>query len=117
MKKLLLALAVAVPGFAHADIIKCNFTEPFYQTTYSMTQNSLTISHMGNVTQVITGVSFQIMGRGRFELWDRNRNLLQRFALNNAGSDGMSDKVYPYQVYWTQKAQYGGCTSNFLHAQ
>lgn len=118
MRSLLAAsvLAVAFSGLsAHGDIIKCSFTEPFYTVTYSMTQSKLTIvSPDATVRQ--TGVSFQVMGAGEFELW-KNGAAIMRLELNGAGSDGMSDSVYPYDATWTAKGNLrGGCSSNFLQA-
>ncbi len=106
---------------AQADIIKCNYTEPFYSTQYSMAQQSLTVFEMDGNTTVYKNVSFQIMGAGHFEMWDADKNVLQVVTLDFAGSDLMSDKVYPYSATATTIVsgmgnQFGGCTSNFLHA-
>ena len=117
MRKLALALAFVVPAAASADIIKCMFTEPFMTTTYSMVKQSLTIEdNVMNTKQVIRNVSFQIKGPAQFELWSKNKTILQKLDLNFTGSDGMSDTTYPYSVQWLNKGLHGGCTSNFLHA-
>lgn len=114
MFKLFLCAALVLPAFAQADIIKCSFTEPFITTTYSMAQQSLTIENMSdNTRQVLRNISFQIKGRGKFELWDANKQLLQKLNLNFHGSDGMSNRVYPYEGKFRDHS--GGCTSNFLH--
>lgn len=109
---------------ASADIIKCTFTEPFYSTQYSMVQQSLTVEDFEGKKKVLKNVSFQIMGPGQFELWDKDNNVLQVLTLSFDGSDGMSDYVYPYEVQSTEKvypigANYGigACTSNFLHEE
>ncbi len=121
MAKLVFILLTSLFAFsAKADIIKCSFTEPFYSTQYSMVQQSLTIERANGSTQVIRNVSFQIMGPGRFELWDRSRRVLMEMNLNYNGSDGMSDFSYPYSAVSTRTVSgfsdhYGGCTSNFLH--
>lgn len=115
MKKILCALALATPGLTFADIIKCTFTEPFYTTTYSMAQQSLTVQGISGGTTITRNVSFQIMAAGRFEIRSLSGTVLQRLTLNNRGSDGMSDRVYPYSVRW--RGLQGGCTSNFLHAR
>jgi len=118
MRKLLFLAILVLPTFVSADIIKCTFTEPFLATTYSMAQQSLTVDRAEGGRQIYRNVSFQIMGSGRFELWSQNRRVLQRLNLNNRGTDGMSDRVYPYSVRYTT-ADYGplngGCTSNFLN--
>ncbi len=109
-------------NMAHADIIKCSFTEPFYDTEYSMAQQKLTVSDFEGTTKSIRNVSFQIKGPGQFELWDSSGNVLQKLNLTNEGSNGMSDFVYPYEVESSDLVYgsganngIGGCTSNFLH--
>lgn len=106
------------PSFA--DIIKCSFTEPFAATTYSMAQQSLRIQTPSG-TKVLRNVSFQIMGPARFNIVANNGRILQRLALTFRGSDGMSDRVYPYEATFTPSSrgpQYnpGGCSSNYLPA-
>lgn len=116
MKTILVSIIFFASSFAHADIIRCYFTEPFYTTIYSMTQSKLT------TTEALTGkityrknVSFQIKGTGNFELVSINGNVLQTLTLDYQGSDGMSDKVYPYTVN-APEIGIGGCTSNYHHA-
>jgi uncharacterized membrane protein len=120
MRKLLFVLILSLPSFVSADIIKCSFTEPFLNTTYSMAQMTLTVDRAEGGTQVFRNVSFQILGPGRFELWSRNRRVLQRLNLNMEGTDGMSDRVYPYSAryaYGEYGMLTGGCTSNFMKAR
>lgn len=118
--KTLIALMVTLGSLsANADIIRCSFTEPFISFEYSMTQSTLTeidpvSEYPKTLKRVTKAVSFQILGAGTFELWDKNKNVVARLNLNNNGSDGMSDYVFPYDVEY--KGLYGGCESNFLHA-
>ncbi|MCM2282625.1 MAG: hypothetical protein NDI61_12350 [Bdellovibrionaceae bacterium] len=128
MKNLILSFsAVMMVGqVASADIIKCVFTEPFVNTTYSMARQTLEISSFDEDAplRVIKNVSFQIVGSNQFELRSVEGTVLQKLMLNFSGSDGMSDARYPYdaidqsiQVLENGKAGaplYGGCTSNFL---
>lgn len=117
MRKLLLSLVVAMPAFAQADIIKCFFTEPFITTTYSMVQQKLTwVDNVTGRSKTLRNISFQIKGPGEFELMDADRNVIQSMVLDFRGSDGMSDLVYPYGVYWKTKDLHGACESNFLQA-
>ena len=116
MKHLLIA-AFAFTGLAaQADIIKCSFTEPFINVEYSMTQSALRTVDMEGKKTITKSVSFQILGAGSFELRNKNGNTIMRLELNNKGSDGMSDRIYPYESQWLTKGLWGGCTSNFLHA-
>ena len=116
MKKVFLSAGILFAmNTAHADIIKCVFTEPFWSTVYSTTQSTLTYQdHMENTTQVIKNVSLQIKGPGSFELVAKNGEALQKLTLNNNGSDGMSDNVYPYEVHDISNKIVGGCSSNYL---
>lgn len=124
MKNLLCVTAITLFAVAsQADIIKCSFTEPFINTTYSMAQQSLTYSTFTGEDKpeekVIKNVSFQIKGPGEFELVNKDGVVLQKLSLNNRGSDGMSDKQYPYEVEdngmgGMANNGWGGCTSNSL---
>jgi uncharacterized membrane protein len=120
MKKLLLCLALFSSG-TQADIIKCTFTEPFFTSTYSMTQSSLTYLNSEGKTKVLKNISFQIKARGVFDLVNRNGRIIQRLNLNYKGSDGMSDIIFPYAVIdyaYTSSANggHGGCESNYQKA-
>lgn len=125
-KKTILIAALTVSQFAQADIIKCVFTEPFYGLTYSTTQSTLTKDEFaddGNPVLTKTkNVSFQIKDAGRFDLMDSKGKVLVELHLNKNGSDGMSDRVYPYEAIVMGEdgkptLSVGGCTSNFLHAK
>jgi len=125
MKNLVLTATLIFASLAsHADIIKCNFTEPFVVSSYSMAQQSLSYySNSGpngeQVVNVINNVSFQIKDAGVFELVSKDGKVLQTLTLNNKGSDGMSDNIYPYDVKDNTmntfaNSGYGGCQSNAL---
>ena len=115
MKSFLAVLICAVPTWARADIITCRFTEPFITTVYSTTQSTLTVRHETEGREdVIGNVSLQIMAPGLLELWAADRRPVHRLRLSNRGSDGMSDREYPYSVEWINKGQRGGCTSLHL---
>jgi hypothetical protein len=128
MIKLFVAtLATLFSFFAQADIINCYFTEPFISSEYSMVQQTLTYtdafgSDDGQAsTSVTKNVSFQIKAAGVFELVDKDGKVLQTLKLNDQGSDGMSDLIYPYEaqdrgVHKSANGGYGGCESNFLKA-
>lgn len=118
MKKIFIAV-IFIASFSRADIIRCTFTEPFVNTIYSTTQSTLTYKNIENKTKIIRNVSFQIKAAGVFELVAKNGKILQTLTLNNNGSDGMSDTVYPYEVKDTSMIiapnnGFGGCSSNYL---
>jgi len=119
MKKLILNSMILMASTGHADVIKCVFTEPFINTTYSMTQSTLTYQDSENKIKILKNVSFQIKSAGVFELTSKDGKVLQTLTLNNEGSDGMSDAVYPYEVQDSSQLSsanrgIGGCTSNQL---
>lgn len=125
MKILTFAAVTLVAAASQADIIKCVFTEPFVATTYSMAQQSLTYSAFTGEDKpeetVVNNVSFQIKGSGEFELVAKDGKVLQKISLNNKGSDGMSDRNYPYEVEdkgmaGMANSGWGGCTSNYMKA-
>lgn len=122
MKKLLIASTLLLASISQADVIKCVFTEPFIDTTYSMVQQTLTVRTAGDekAPVVIKNVSFQIKGPALFQLIAKDGSILQTLTLNNKGSNGMSDTIYPYDVKYgntKQHALYGGCTSNYLKSK
>jgi hypothetical protein len=129
MKKIIIPVLVLIVTTAvQADVIKCTFTEPFVSSTYNMSTKSLTyVAAFGadgkeNETTVLEGVSFQIKDAGHFELISSYGDVLQVISLNHAGSDGMSDMVYPYEVkdsssMFKASAGIGACTSNYLKAK
>ena len=115
MRRLLAIMACVLPTVAEAEIITCTFTEPFVTTTYSTTQSTLTAKYeTESREEVLTHISFQILGPGHFELWDADRRPVHRLDLSHKGSDGMSERRYPYEAHWTSKGVRGGCSSTHL---
>ena len=121
MKKYSLAIATAllVSTMAHAEVIKCVFTEPFIDTTYDTAKSTLTTNGEGTVN-VRKNISFQIVSAGVFQLVDKDGKVIQTLSLNNNGSDGMSDAIYPYEVKDARLGDsaanlgLGGCSSTLL---
>lgn len=120
MKTLLIAsLATMLMSIsAQAEIIKCTFTEPFVSLEYNTATETLKESEavMGK-KRVIKNVSFQIKYAGTFLLKDKNGKLLAELKLENKGSDGMSDAIYPYEINYKDMLGmanngFGGCTSS-----
>lgn len=100
---------------ASADVIRCNFTEPFFIATYNTTTRNLMVR--GPEINVISrNLTFQIFGAGNFEVRTPSGTKRMKLLLNNQGSDGMSDAVYPYTgiLYRQGQTFTGGCESNHL---
>jgi uncharacterized membrane protein len=115
MRRLLLLGFVLVPATVQADIIRYSFTEPFIMTVYSTNENTLTVTYDAERRrETLRNISFQITNPAPFDLWDAKRRVVQRLELSFRGSDGMSDRVYPYEAHWLSKDLHGGCTSNHL---
>lgn len=117
---ILLGLVVLYPSFSYADVITCNFTEPFITTTYDTSTQVLQIKGADEKTaSAIADVSFEIRARSHFRLVRRDKTVVQELVLNGHGSDGMSDKEYPYHATWTWHGSnlIGGCRSNALQAR
>lgn len=122
MKKIFATALLLLSSVSQADVIKCTFTEPFIDTTYSMTQSTLTYKDMEGKKSVVKNVSFQIKSAGVFELVSKDGKILQTLVLNYKGSNGMSDTIYPYKVkdnspVMTANGGYGGCVSNYLKSK
>lgn len=116
MKKLIMT-SLLLTSISQADIIRCNFTEPFVISVYSMTQSTLSYENSEGKKKTIRNVSFQIKSAGVFELVAKNGTVLQKLTLNHQGSDGMSDRLYPYDAKDNSQIThqgYGGCSSNYL---
>lgn len=110
---------VAVLGIpistTRAEVIKCNYTEPFITTIYDSDTGTLkTINDATHVETTLVAVSLQIIKPNVFELWNSKHEVIQRMELNLHGSDGMSDTVYPYDATLVENGLRGGCTSNHL---
>jgi uncharacterized membrane protein len=101
-----------LPGFVNADVIKCSFTEPFITTSYDTASKRLTVTHDVEKRQEIHDrISKRQLSRRAFELRSADGQVLQRVERTCKGSDGMSDRVYPYSAQWIPLKLYGGCTS------
>lgn len=85
-----------------------------------MSARTLTIT--GSETDqplVMQRVEFTIRGPGTFTLADAQGKLVQRLVLSGKGSDGMSDRVYPYEVQWLRDGftLAGACVSEAPRAK
>jgi hypothetical protein len=111
-----IALGQSVAG---ADVIKCYFTEPFATYVYSTTESTLTVSDLSAepTDSTLRNISLQIIGAGALEFWNAQNTAVLRLTIDGKGSDGMSDRIYPYSAVRLPGGQQGGCTSNHLAAK
>ena len=103
MKNILLFAFLSAATTVHADIINCSFTEPFFGLQYSTTTNELVRTEYDfdkdkMVSKTTKNVSFQIKGPGKFVLLSADKKEVLKLDLNFKGSDGMSDRNYPYDA-------------------
>jgi uncharacterized membrane protein len=118
MKNFILCAALISSFAAHAEVIKCGFTEPFVSFTYNTATEILVEKEAEtNKKRIFKNVSFQIKYAGTFLLKDKSGKLLAELKLNNQGSDGMSDAIYPFDATYMNpmgrgQAIIGGCTSS-----
>jgi hypothetical protein len=121
MKSLVLAFAF-LSSVAQAESVRqtftCTFTEPFITTVYETLDMSLTIYEPFTTNnappQRIENVRIKDLGGNKIALVTKTGQALQYLERNFKGSDGMSDKVYPFEVIWmTDRVRngkfYGGC--------
>ena len=112
---LVLSGSLLLPGIAKADIIKCSFTEPFITTSYDTALRRMTVTYdVQKRRRVFDSVSMREMRPRAFEFRSADGRVLQRVERTCRGSDGMSDRVYPYSAQWVPQDLHGGCTSTSL---
>lgn len=120
--KFVLSLAVLLfAQFSFADLIKCNFTEPFAISEYNTSTLILRITRPSAPVQIVTNVVMAFTGPGQFNLVKPGNHIVHKINTNIHGSDGMSDLTYPFQVLWPAMSSQanrglGGCQTMLLRA-
>lgn len=113
---------------AEKDVLYCSFTEPFISITYDAATGKITENgpeHWDEekqefVPEVIaengrfTVVKTDEYGYDKsFKLYDDKGQVILEAALDFQGSDGMSDRVYPFSAIYHQGSfsgtLHGGC--------
>jgi hypothetical protein len=101
---------------ASARVITCSFTEPFVRTFYDPARKTLTIvQDVERRKQVQRDIAGKNVSKAIMELRNDKAEIVQRLEHSFQGSDGMSDKSYPYAVQWTPRDPHmpetlnGGC--------
>ncbi len=111
------ALSLTPMRPAAAKVIICSFTEPFIRTFYDPEKRTLTLVYdaENKRREVLSRIGSRTVSPKVIELRNEKQDLIQRLELNNQGSDGMSDKTYPYEGRWTPgnpdlpEELWGGC--------
>jgi uncharacterized membrane protein len=115
LQRLLLVGALMSPSAARADIITCAYTEPFIRTLYDTSLKTMTVVHdVEKRREILDQVSMREIRPGVFEFRSARGGTVQVIERNCRGSDGMSERAYPYEAQWIAQKLYGGCASNRL---
>ncbi len=86
---------------ASARIITCSFTEPFVRTFYDPARKTLTIvQDVERRKQMQRDIAPKNISKTVLELRNIKGEIVQRLEHSFQGSDGMSDRSYPYVVQW-----------------
>lgn len=126
--KSILALSVFFAASAFAaqqttkDVLRCSFTEPFYSLEFDANTGIVTSilpsaqGDEGSVqSEVIASAAKLVpsdinktgMLDSEYTLVDAEKGEILKLDLNLKGSDGMSEMIYPFEVYHGQNV--GGC--------
>ena len=119
MKKLILIASVLSASVGQAEIYRCTFTEPFVNSQYDPADSTLTYRSAEGKVVVFDGVSLEEAADGKIVLTSAEKGVLQTLELTFKASDGMSDRVYPFEVTDTsglasvksKNTAIGGCAS------
>ena len=115
LRYLMLLGGLLLSDAVKADVIKCSFTEPFMTTSYDTSRKRMTVSYdVEKRRTILDRVSMRETKPKVFEFRNSSGQVLQRVERSCRGSDGMSDRVYPYEAQWIAQKLYGGCTSTGL---
>ncbi len=113
MKRLLPVFAILLASqAAKAEKIYCYFTEPFINLTYDSDTNKMVHSSPGSEDKVgVAQVIFNKDGQIQITVVGIDNSLLIDTTV--AGSDGMSDFIYPFEGV-INGTLYGGCETDHL---
>ncbi len=115
MKAVLVLFVVLTGGLVQAESFECGYTEPFLTTKYDPASLELSIvDEVMMAARVISGVTLTTTGPDEFALVAEDGSVLQTMKLDFAGSDGMSEMVYPYSGVLNREEGplTGGCVSD-----
>jgi uncharacterized membrane protein len=91
------ATALLVSATANADVIVCHQTEPFITETFNTDKGTVKVEDANLPAPTIEkGLKFVIRGAGKFEILSADGKVRRALELTGQGSDGMSDREYPF---------------------
>jgi hypothetical protein len=122
MKQLiLLAVALMMLQFhARAEVFECTFSEPALNLRYDSEAERVTMKKdLLGQPEITSDVSFHILSSGIFVLKGEDGKQIAKLTLNNNGSDGATETLYPFEIVVSSLSQQsnrgvGGCSSSLL---
>lgn len=98
LRSIFLAVSsVFVVSAAHADVIVCHQTEPFITETFNTDKGTAKVEDANLPSPSFEkGLKFVIRGPGQFQILTASGGVRRTLDLNFKGSDGMSDREYPF---------------------
>lgn len=125
MKKVLFAIFISnlVALVAHADVLRCDFSDPFFNVEYSaMTREFKTTKRLSATQAEVTTIQNVVLNTKnslQLELVTLDNHLLMSLQLTNKGSSGLSTTLYPFEAQLKNELNetlVGGCESDSLSA-
>jgi hypothetical protein len=116
MKKMLLVLAMSALSLsAKANILRCDFTEPFFNITYNSKTKVTTYTGVELYNEETQGFDEIVIGKesklipvdnsrgakgSQYVLVNEEGKVLLKLKLSFNGSNGMSDHTYPFEAWY-----------------
>ena len=126
MKFKSLILALGLFGFnAGAEVLKCDFTEPFFSVefdsetakvtytgvdTYNEETDSFEVITLSENASLVETTTMGAVIGSEYSLRNDKGEEILKLALTFRGSNGMSDHVYPFDVWYGNF--WGGCETS-----
>lgn len=122
MRQILLLTVLATLGLssAYGEVFDCTFSEPAVNVKYNSEMKSLVLKKdLLGTPEVTSNVSFHILSSGIFVLKGDDGKQLAKLTLNNNGSDGLTETLYPFEIELSSMSGQsnrgvGGCSSSLL---
>ncbi len=109
----LLAAMFWTASLAEAQTITCLYTEPLLKVVYDLKKRTIKVYKGVEKRPRIAKGSVKSLGTKSFQIVSKALGVKQTLMHDNKGTDGASDKIYPYSSTWTQKDRplpvFGGC--------
>lgn len=134
MKNMIAALVLIASSAAFAEKLHCNFAEAYFTLDYDSATKVLTHTSSGNdgkpvvvrtsnlrVMPLKTEKVNELTSYLRYALVDSKGKAVLRLTQNFAGSNGVSNTVFPFSAQYPKASHYanggiGGCESSSFKA-